>query len=272
LRNTYFNIGQQPSKFSAICPGLLSLATKTTKNLKTHMFATCAVCHRRVGFLSENGDTSAGKAASWATVSAGSGYEQACKIFSLMSIKFMDRKTFNRNLDGCPELWSETLEGVMVDNGKEEARLAIAAGDVGDDGTVEISVVTDGGYALHSHGNFGATSGAVSTFGTRTKKLLDLRVANRYCGVCKNKGKGKAHKCFKCKTDKGTESALTLRSFQESEKRLNVRFKQLVSDNDVTIKKTLAKELDHEVEKADCVEHVFRILKRNLYKVNNILS
>jgi hypothetical protein len=47
----------------------------------------------------------------------------------------------------------------MIDNEKEKARLAIAAGDEEDDGIATVSVVTEGGYGSHNNGSYQLTEG-----------------------------------------------------------------------------------------------------------------
>lgn len=96
--------------------------------------------------------------------------------------------------------WKAVLLGQMLEAGKEEKRLAEAAGDFCEDGcTPKITVVVDGGWSHRSHGHrYSANSGVAVIIGKRTKKLLYLGVRNKLCSTCafyarKNVEAKKAH-------------------------------------------------------------------------------
>jgi hypothetical protein len=244
------------------------------KNMKGHLFATCSVCGHRVGYFTDNQQKTVGQLASYAGASAGLNFEQLFKFFSMMSVKFMTRKTWDRNLSGCSELWSSTLKRIMEQNCEEEAQLAIAAGDVGADNVPEISAIADGVYSKKCNGTYNARSCVTSVFGGRKRQLIDLRFANKYCVVCTKAGRKKVapkpHQCFKTSGD-GSEAGLIAESFRESQKNLKVRFKQLVADNDTATYKRVLRRCGYSVQKADCVEHTIRIVRKNVFKVESII-
>jgi bacterioferritin-associated ferredoxin len=257
---------------SAKCDGDIDVDDKVdVRNMMTTMTAVCSKCDMKTPFRSEPNDTCVGKAFSWASVSAGIMFGQAEKLSSLMSVKFMCYKTFKRNLAGRTELWAAKLEEVCKANAKAEAEEAIKFGSDGKDNVPEVSAAADGVYGMVNKKRFASPSCAVSLFGTKLKRILDLRVANGHCGVCSRAKKLKkappAHTCYKTNIAKGSESELILKCFQESEKRLGLRYRQLVADNDATTYKKLRQFCPYEVTKADCIEHFLRILRAVLMQM-----
>ena len=81
-------------------------------------------------------------------------------------------------------VFEQVVENNLLAAGKKERSLAIVQGAF-HDGVLAITVVLDGGWSKRSHiHSYNAKSGVGVIFGAATKKLLFIRVRNKYCSVC----------------------------------------------------------------------------------------
>lgn len=141
-------------------------------------------------------------AAVWGFMGIGSGHSHLEEAMSVMEIPAMSKGSFLRREESIGKLWRTALLNEMTEAGKEEKRLAEAAGKFCEDGiTPFITVVVDGGWSHRSHGHrYSANSGVAVIVGKRTQKLLYLGVRNKLCSTCEyyaKKGHTKAHTCYK---------------------------------------------------------------------------
>jgi hypothetical protein len=118
-------------------------------------------------------------------VTTGGGYSQLQEIQASLNMPCMSRKTWSKYHTKVHEAMHDSAYVSMLEAGKEEARLAIVAGDVDIDGVPVIMVIADGAWAKRSYKtNYNSASGVVVIIGYRTRKVLFLGVRNKYCSFC----------------------------------------------------------------------------------------
>jgi hypothetical protein len=123
-------------------------------------------------------------------------------LSTALDIHPISKKTFFRHQNKVYKaFYSITFEQLEI-AGKEEARLAIEAGMVNEQGISIITVLADGAWSKRSYKtNYYALSGVACIIGYRTKKILFIGVKNKYCCICdrdQRLGSEKTeHVCFK---------------------------------------------------------------------------
>lgn len=104
-------------------------------------------------------------------VNTGGGYGQLKEIMTTLEIPTMNNNTYNKEHDIVCEKFEEAATQTMYTAAKEEARLAIEAGDVDLDGVPFIAVVADGSWCKRSYRTmYNSLSGTVS-FSFRFRKF-----------------------------------------------------------------------------------------------------
>jgi hypothetical protein len=113
----------------------------------------------------------------------------------------------------------------------------------------------------------------VAIMGVVTKKLLYLGVRNLSCSICnQSKQVVREHLCYKTNPQlvKDSEIDLTLIGFKESVETHGVIYSHVVADNDSTLLPALNQFCDYSVTKSDCVIHVMRHYKSNIFTVSGL--
>ncbi|KAF2891368.1 hypothetical protein ILUMI_14806, partial [Ignelater luminosus] len=106
-------------------------------------------------------------------MSVGSGYTHLKQIMSAINVPIFAQSTYDKIHNKVCDAWEETTMEEMFKAAEEEKLLAVAAGDVSEDGVPLITVVCDGVWAKRSYRcNFSSLSGAAAIVGYRTKKVL----------------------------------------------------------------------------------------------------
>jgi hypothetical protein len=260
------------------CLKVLQLLSRTTTNMKLHIIASCPACNYQIGFFSEPHESVVGKAASFASAAAGMSCEQLIKFLCLLGVKPMDAGTHRRQMAGCKDAVREVLEQAFEENREVEKQLAVAKGNVGDDGIPEPDAVCDGGYSMMNKcKKFAGTSCAVGTTGAESLLLMDLHVGNTRCGVCTTAKRNKqqppaSHVCSITPgiTKQNMEQQLTLQSFRDASQKHNIRYKRLIADSDTSVYSELRKSNSYAVGKLDCTDHSIRSLRCHLFSVSNL--
>ena len=81
-------------------------------------------------------------------------------------------------------MYEQLVGDCSVAAGKEEKELAVANNRY-HNGVPAITVVVDGGWSKRSHKHsYDAKSDVGVIFGAATKKLLFIRMRNKYCSIC----------------------------------------------------------------------------------------
>lgn len=205
----------------------------------------------------------------------GIGYSQLEQLTSVLDVPAMCNDKYKKLNDKMGEFWEETAEKCMREAAEEEARAAIARGDVDPiDGIPFITVVTDECWSKRSYNkNFTALSGVGAIVGAYTGKVLWIGVRNRYCVRCvraKNKNvEPPPHSCTKNFTGPSSEMEweTILEGFKSSVELYNLRYLKFISDGDSS---TYAKLLenkpygDRHIEKIECTNHLHRNYRKNI--------
>lgn len=124
-------------------------------------------------------------AAVGAVVTSGNGPAVLDCILSTLEIPGISPTTYSQTSDTINKIYIEAAAEEMISAGKEEADLAIRAGDVGEDGIPNIKVTADGCWARRSFGrNYNSLGGIGIIIGLRTKKVVFMGILNKYCYRC----------------------------------------------------------------------------------------
>lgn len=173
--------------------------------------------------------------------------------------------------------WKAVLLGQMLEAGKEEKRLAEAAGDFCEDGcTPKITVVVDGGWSHRSHGHrYSANSGVAVIIGKRTKKLLYLGVRNKLCSTCafyaRKNVEAKKHTCYKNwdQSSGAMEADVLVEGFQRSKEMHEVEYRTFIGDGDSSVYHQIQSKVDYGrfVQKHECANHGVKCYTSRLYAI-----
>lgn len=204
----------------------------------------------------------------------GIGYSQLEQLSSILDVPPMCNDKYKKLNDELGQFWEETAVKEMKEAAEEEAKAAIARGDVDADGVPFITVVTDGCWSKRSFNkNFTALSGVGAIVGSHTEKVLWIGVRNRYCVRCvraKNSGTTpRPHTCTRNYTGPSSEMEwdIILEGFKSSVELYNLRFLKVISDGDSS---TYSKLLEHKpygdrhIEKIECTNHLHRNFRTNI--------
>ncbi|KAK5648029.1 hypothetical protein RI129_002921 [Pyrocoelia pectoralis] len=177
----------------------------------------------------------------------------------------MSNKTYQKYHEKLSSKVSEDIEKLMIDAEKEESQLAMECGDVNSEGTPLISVIVDGAWSKRSYRtNYNALSGVACIIGEKTKKILYLRVKNKYCYVCSRAKNPGPHICYKNwkKTSTSMESAIIADDFQKSLAMHNLIYARIVGDGDSSVYRKLTDLSPYGptfvIEKIECKNHLLR--------------
>lgn len=84
-------------------------------------------------------------------INTGGGYGQLTEIMATLDVPTFNNRTYDKTHDQVCDKFEEAASQTMFAAAKEEARLAIEAGDVDTDGTPLIAVVADGSWCKRSY-------------------------------------------------------------------------------------------------------------------------
>ncbi|XP_077484482.1 uncharacterized protein LOC144094390 [Amblyomma americanum] len=213
----------------------------------------------------------------WAFTSIGSGHSHLEEATAVMEIPVMGKGTFLRREEALGKQWKAVLLGQMTEAGKEEKRLAEAAGDFCEDGcTPKITVVVDGGWSHRSHGHrYCANSGVAIIIGKRTKKLLYLGVRNKLCNTChfyaRKNVEAKKHTCYKNwdQSSGAVEADVLVEGFQRSMEMHGVQYRTFIGDGDSSVYYQIQSKVSYGrfVRKHECANHVVKCYTSRLYAI-----
>lgn len=152
---------------------------------------------------------------------------------------------------------------------QEEIRIARETGQVDSAGNALITVEFDGSWGKRSYGkNYSSLSGCAAIIGLRTNKILYSDVKSKYCHTCKMAQSRNAppnkHDCNKNYDgpSSGMETQIIVEGFIHCASK-GARFNKYVGDGDSSTYKALRdlrlyKDPELEIEKFECVNHLFR--------------
>lgn len=156
----------------------MNLLKEERKGMLSIFHFECAMCGKKDTIHSENtGNPKMDVNDAWVSgmIMSGQGYSQMRTITATLDMPCMSKETFQSRQNKLYSAIHDVAWQKMEAAGKEEAELAIKAGDVGDDGIPTIAVVTDGAWCKRSFGsNYNALSGVVS-------KIRDVSICEIIC-------------------------------------------------------------------------------------------
>lgn len=130
-------------------------------------FFKCNICHKEEVIESENPNSSlmnVNTATVMAVVNSGQGFTQLETFSAIMNMPSMSNKLYQNLHEDVHKFTSETAWEAMSLAAEEEANLAVANGDVSEDGVPMITVIADGAWSKRSYkSNYNALSGVVSS-------------------------------------------------------------------------------------------------------------
>ena len=134
-------------------------------------------------------------------MATGGGASHLQQLMASTGIPAMSKSTFTATERYITNDLRSMLADSIIEAGKEERNNAEKSNRYFH-GVPAITVIADGGWSKRSHKHsYNAKSGIAVIIGQHTKKLLFLRVRNKYCSVCsiaENAGKEKpTHQCIK---------------------------------------------------------------------------
>lgn len=126
---------------------------------------TCNMCHKHEVIESENPNSTlmnVNTATVTAVVNSGQGFTQLETFSAIMNMPSMCNKLYQKLHEDVHKFTSETAWEAMSLAAEEEAKLAVANGDVREDGIPMITVIADGAWSKRSYkSNYNALSGVV---------------------------------------------------------------------------------------------------------------
>ncbi|KAK7575869.1 hypothetical protein V9T40_007204 [Parthenolecanium corni] len=215
-------------------------------------------------------------------VASGNGQAVLDCILSAMEIPTISSATYTKVSNKVNDIFIEAAVKEMIEAGKEEAELAIRAGDVGKDGVPNVKVTADGCWARRSFGrNYASLGGTGVIVGLRTQKVLFMCILNKYCYKCSRRESQKTdftnssvpvtdHVCFKNYegASSNMEQVALVEGFCCSMQMHGVRYSHMVADGDSNVFKKILEANpygnDFKIQKVACKNHVLRCFRNNL--------
>jgi hypothetical protein len=205
------------------------------------------------------------------TTAAASGASYSCldELSTALDIPPISKKTFFRHQNKVYEAFYSIAFEQLEIAGKEEARLAIEAGMVNEQGIPIITVLADGAWSKRSYKtNYNALSGVACIIGYRTKKILFIGVKNKYCCICdrdQRLGSEKTeHVCFKnwSSTSTSMESNIIVEGFKKSLDMHKLTYGKIIGDGDSSVIRRIREAAPYGpqfiVQKIECKNHILR--------------
>ena len=214
-------------------------------------------------------------AAVWRFMSAGSGYANLKESFSVLDIPIMTEKVFLKTANFVGGKWRDILVEEMLLASRKERGIALGDGKL-DESVPAIDVIVDSDWSTRSHQDrYTAKSGVACIIGQKTKKLLFLRVRNKFCSVCaiatRKKETIPKYKCFKNwnTSSSSMEEDIIVEGFIESKKVHGLRYTGLVGDRDSSVYKSVLEKVVYgrRVKKLECANHVVRCYRKSLHEL-----
>lgn len=142
------------------------LQTEIKKGLKSGFLFRCNMCGIKSTVWSEPEKSSVmdiNNSAVAGVMTSGGGFATLEKLMASMNVRCMSSKTYDKCHGIISKGWEETALMEMKEAAEEEIQLARERGDVDQDGTPLLTVVTDGSWAKRSYRkNYNSLSGMVS--------------------------------------------------------------------------------------------------------------
>lgn len=202
---------------------------------------------------------------------AGIGFYTFQEVFANVNVRSMSYPTYRKAERNMIPVFVEFSEENMKAAAAEEARLAIALGEVVD-GIPYIGVIVDGNWMTRSYGmNYNSLSGAAVIVGRRTGKVLYHNVRNKYCFVCDRAGRSgqepKKHTCYKnydrSASSSKMEADIIAEGFSRSIQMYGLIYRTFIGDNDSNVNKAILDLKAYDaygvvVQKIECSLHLLR--------------
>ena len=206
----------------------------------------------------------------------GGGASSLNETMGTMNMNSIKQTSFCKIEEEISKWWQEALETALIEDGKEERKLAIENNSF-HEGVPAITVICDGGWSKRTHKHTYNANGVVGvSIGQKTKKLLYLGVRNKYCYICAmaeaRHEKAAEHECFKNWTEssQSMEADIIVEGFQNAEKQHGLRYINVVADGDSSVFAKIQEKVPvwgRRVKKKECSNHVCKCLRSNLEKL-----
>jgi len=218
---------------------LLRIFKESRVGLQSSFRIRCDSCNTDFECTNETDDCSLGcnRAAVWAGNATGTGYTDLKHSMAVLDVPFLSANTYAKLEAQFENEVAEVSYGQLIQNGREEKRLAEELGRVDPDGVVWTEVQGDAAWSKRSYNQRGnSLSGSAVIIGLLTGKPLFADVRNNYCYICKAKraGESPAHQCFMNFDGSASamEADIIMDGFKRSLQMHNLRYKTYLGDFD----------------------------------------
>lgn len=218
------------------------------------------------------------------TLTAGTGFSSKEEELAAMNISFMSNKNFIDQRLGLVPTIEKACAEQLTRNAREEYAIAIKQEHFiiyQDEKYAIIAVKIDGVWNIRSYhmGSYSSSAGMAFICGDQTGKVLYVGYKGKYCAKCafyQRKGlEVPSHPCFKNWTGSASsmETAIILEGFQRSMDDHKLIYKEVIGDRDASVYTTLVdnrvyEQVDVELEKIDCTNHLFRNFCNNITSIS----
>ncbi|KAL4105323.1 hypothetical protein QTP88_020571 [Uroleucon formosanum] len=229
---------------------------------------TCKMCRKNEIIESENPNSSlmdVNTTTVTVIVNSGQGFAQLETFSAIMNMPNMCNKLYQKLHEDVYKFTNETAWEAMSLAAEEEAKLAVATGNVRKDGVPMITVIADGAWVV--------------LLVQEQKKFFFLGIRNKYCLVCvkaeATSSESPIHKCYKNweGTSTAMESDIILEGFRQSINMHNLIYHKLIGDGDSSVIKKLRIAQPYGpkclIKKIECKNH---ILRNYLSKLNDMAA
>ncbi|XP_063226423.1 uncharacterized protein LOC134533104 [Bacillus rossius redtenbacheri] len=237
----------------------------------------CNMCNMTVGVpthnMEDNSVMDMNSRAVAGVMGIGAGYSQLQELCAAVGVPCMAPATYSKHHDVICNGWEKAASEKMEEAAREEAELARANDEVDENNIPLITVVVDGSWCKRSYKcKYDALSGVAAIVGYRTKKVLFMAVANKYCYVCaraKNNESIPSHDCYKNHegSSSSMEAKIIVEGFKKSVTMYNIKYAKIIADGDSSVYKKILEARPYDnltVEKIECRNHLLRNYRKKI--------
>ncbi|KAB0802471.1 hypothetical protein PPYR_04657 [Photinus pyralis] len=241
----------------------------------------CTACPNEYSYFTEDPKKERSKinfGAVWGTLAVGSTYGHLEEFLSVIDVPPLTLYKFKQIENELANAWKDSFFSDMEENGKEERKRAIKAGQIDTDGTPYTTVYLDGGWSKRSYGHsYNASSGTAIIVGKLSGKLLYLGVRNKYCSICARAANKQIpigqHVCYKnwSGSSSSMEADIVVEGFCRSQEMHGIRYKYFIADEDSSVYAKIRAKVPYgeQVQKVECTNHVIKNFGKALRFIKN---
>ncbi|CAH1110752.1 unnamed protein product [Psylliodes chrysocephalus] len=259
--------------------GYLAYDREVHVGLNSKLFFKCLACglQKSITTNNEQTDGNINLLATWGTLSTGKGHYSLEESLSLLNIRPLDLKTFQKYQNEIGDSWFDCLTDSIQDAGKEEYQWAVETKNILNDKKIgQCCVIVDGGWSHRSYGHkYTSNSGVACIIGAHTKKLLFVGIRNKYCCICaiaqRKHLKAPTHTCYKnwSGSSPAMEADIIVEGFLKSEKMHNLQYTTFIGDGDSSVHTKILENVPYsrKIKKIECANHLTKNLTKHLHEL-----